>query len=124
MSVARQRKEASKRIALAIQARYRKLVEANGENEIVVATSDLAMCMYENVEFIINVLRHYGGLEARFEPLTSKAANDPLKPPAPLPDISALVNEPVKADCICPPLEAGIIGYKHMTSCPQFEPAE
>lgn len=126
MSVGRNRKEASKRLALAVQARYRKLIEAGkDETALAVATADLAMVMYENVEFIINVLRHFGGLEARFEAMTSVkvADNDSIAPPAPLPDISALVNEPVKADCICPPMEPGIIGYKHMTSCPQFEPA-
>lgn len=72
MSVVRARKEAAKRLALALQTRYRRLIESNGksEDEIVVATSDMAMGLYENVEFIINVLKDYGGLEARFEPMT------------------------------------------------------
>jgi hypothetical protein len=116
------RKEASKRLALNIQQRYRRLVEAQseGEDALAVATADMAMIMYENVEFIINVLRDYGGLEAKFEPLTTKVAAAGTV--TPLPDISALVAAPAVPDkCTCPPMEPGIIGYKHMTSCPQFE---
>lgn len=91
MSVARARREAAKRLALAVQQRYRKLVESNGQGEdaIVIATADLATCMYENVEFIINVLRDYGGLQANFEPMTSSAPA-PKAPANDLPPVPAI----------------------------------
>lgn len=63
MSVSRQRKEAAKVLGLAIQARYRKLLDASGENEITVATVDLATALYENVEFIIWILKSEGGMK-------------------------------------------------------------
>lgn len=130
----RARKDAAKQLALALQQRYRRLVEANGgpEDEIVIATADLAQCMYENVEFTINVLRAWGGLEAKFEPLTSPNAGVRIPAseqfPAPandLPDISALTTPAAPTldlKCQCPPLEPGIIGNRHMTSCPEFRP--
>lgn len=63
MSAARDRKDAAKVLGLAIQARYRKLLEASGENEITVATVDLATALYENVEFIIWILKSEGGMK-------------------------------------------------------------
>lgn len=112
----RARRDAAKRLAIALQTRYRKLLEASGEDEIVIATSDLAQCMYENIEFVIWGLKSLGGLyppppeELRRISPTASPANDPRPaPPEPL--------------CTCPPLEAGIIGReRHMTSCPHFTP--
>ena len=119
------RKEASKRLGLKLTQDYRALVLASGSDEIQAAAIELGNTFNTNVEFIINVLKAFGGMEVKFEPLTTRARTLPNVPanddPA-LPDITALVNAPVKGDCICPPLEAGIIGYKHMTSCPQFNP--
>lgn len=134
------RKEAAKRLGLKLQKDYRGLVEAVGSDEVSTAAIVLGDTFNSNIEFIINVLKDYGGMEVKFEPM---ARTNPALLPLPdpdndtiggkvimhdqgdpkLPDISALVNEPVKADCICPPMEPGIIGYKHMTSCPQFVPA-
>jgi len=62
MSISRQRKDASKALGIAIQQRYEKLVNATGEDATVVATVDLAQTMYDNVEFVIWVLKTYGGL--------------------------------------------------------------
>lgn len=115
---ARSRRDAAKMLAVALQSRYRKLLEATGEDEIVVATGDLAQCMYENIEFVIWALKHLGG----------------LKPPPPeeLRKITAaqhhyqqkiVTPEPLDLPCVCPPMEPGIIGYKHMASCPKFVPA-
>lgn len=118
------RKEASKRLALALQRDYRGLVEAVGADDIQNAAIALGDTFNKNIEFIINVLRDYGGLEAKFEPLTRRSPSLPPIPANDLPDITALVNSPVKADCICQPLEAGIIGSAHMTSCPQFNPGK
>lgn len=49
---------------------YRALVEANDQSEIEIAAIQLGNTFNENVEFIINVLKAYGGLDATFEPLT------------------------------------------------------
>lgn len=118
------RKEASKRLGLKLMKDYRALAEAAGTDDIQAAAIELGNTFNTNVEFIINVLRHYGGLEASFEPLTKAAIpNIPANDEPTLPDITALVNAPTKSDCICAPLEHGIIGAKHMTSCPQFVPA-
>lgn len=117
------RKEASKRLGLALMRDYRALVEANGQDEIQNAAIALGNTFNQNVEFIINVLKAYGGMEVRFEPMTRRVPNVPANDtPSPLPDITALVNAPAKSECICPPLEPGIIGYKHMASCPLFDP--
>jgi hypothetical protein len=70
MSVARQRKEKAKRIALDLGAKYRGLVEAKGEDEIGTAAILLGDCFNTHIEFIINALRDYGGLETKWEPMT------------------------------------------------------
>jgi hypothetical protein len=120
----RSRRDAAKVLAVALQTRYRKLLEATGENEIVIATADLAQCMYENVEFVIWALKSQGGMNPpppeQLRKITApQPANDSrfTKPPA------FVLEEPVKDECTCPPLEAGIIGRdRHMTSCPKFVP--
>lgn len=58
----RSRRDASKVLAIALQTRYRRLLEASGEDNIVVATSDLAQCMYENIEFVIWALKSQAGM--------------------------------------------------------------
>ena len=64
MSVIRARKEASKRLGLALEQKYRRLVLAgNDQNEIVEATVDLATCFNDNIEFILWVLKSFGGLD-------------------------------------------------------------
>lgn len=125
MSVGRNRKEAAKRLGIAIHQRYEKLVTAVGEDEITVATVDLAQVMYENVEFVIWALKKMGGLnpappeEIKRAPRRSRPtpANDlPTLPPA-LTGAAPVVEE----KCTCPVLEHGIIGRdKHATSCPLY----
>ena len=61
MSVARHRREASKRLGLD---------EAQGQDEIAAASVELGTLFSDNIEFTINVLKAYGGLEAKFEPMT------------------------------------------------------
>lgn len=126
MSVGRNRKEAAKRLGIAIHQRYEKLVTAVGEDEITVATVDLAQVMYENVEFVIWALKKMGGLnpappeEIKRVSLTRPTpANDlPTLPPV-LTGAAPVVEE----KCTCPVLEHGIIGRdKHMTACPQYVP--
>lgn len=119
------RKEASKRLGLKLMKEYRALVEANGTEEIQAAAIELGNTFNSNVEFIINVLKAFGGMEVKFEPLTTaKMPNIPANDEPTLPDITALVNQPtLPNDCCCPVLGAGIIGRdRHMTSCPQFRP--
>lgn len=123
----RSRRNAAKTLGIALQTRYRKLLEATGEDAIVVATADLAQCMYENVEFVIWALKAQGGMnppppeELRKITPPQPANDDPRfrKPPALEIDPPA----PIPARCTCPPLEHGIIGRdRHMTSCPSFVP--
>jgi hypothetical protein len=119
----RARRDAAKMLGIALQTRYRRLLEASGEDEIVIATGDLAQVMYENVEFVIWALKSVGGLNPpppeQLRKITSpRPANDAprfAKPPA-------AVDPILPSECICPPQEPGIIGYKHMTSCPMFVP--
>lgn len=129
----RARREAAKRLGIALQTRYRKLLSATGEDETVIATADLAQCMYENIEFVIWSLKSIGGMHPpppeELRTITTRPpmpANDPRfqKPPVP---IAFTLSDRIKAlcdlPCTCPPLEAGIIGRdRHMTSCPKFVP--
>lgn len=72
MSAARARKEAARRLGIDLQTKYRALVEASGNDEIQAAAIILGDAFNSNIEFIINVLKHYGGLDVRFEPLTRR----------------------------------------------------
>lgn len=58
----RSRRDAAKVLGVALQMRYRLLLEACGEDETVAATADLAQCMYENIEFVIWALKVQGGM--------------------------------------------------------------
>lgn len=126
----RSRRDASKVLAVALQTRLRRLYDAqnnNVEDEIVIATADLAQCMYENIEFVIWALKSQGGMNPpppeqlrRITPIPAPANEDPrfVKPP-----VLEIENDPVADECTCPPLEAGIIGReRHMTSCPKYVP--
>lgn len=84
LTKARARKEAAKVLGIALQTRYRKFLESAGdENATVIATADLAQCMYENVEFVIWALKTVGGLNPpppeelrKVSPPTPMPAND------------------------------------------------
>ncbi len=62
MSVNRAKKEASKRLGIALEGRYRDLVLATGEDEVAGAAVELGQCFNDNIEFIIWVLKTHGGL--------------------------------------------------------------
>lgn len=79
MSAARARKEAAKRLGLALMQDYRALVEASGTDAVQTAAIKLGDTFNTNIEFIINVLKAYGGLDVSFEPLTRAS---PSLPPA------------------------------------------
>lgn len=134
----RARRDAAKVLAIALQTRLRRLYDAqasNVENEIVVATADMAQVMYENIEFVIWALKSQGGMNPpppeELRPVSKShvapPANDPRFQKPPVPVLEETLNETLaKAGldtCTCPPLEAGIIGRdRHMTSCPKFVP--
>lgn len=126
----RARRDAAKVLAIALQTRLRRLYDAqasNVENEIVVATADMAQVMYENIEFVIWALKSQGGMNPpppeELRPVSKShvapPANDPrfAKPP------EFTLEESIPNECTCPPLEARIIGRdRHMASCPKFVP--
>jgi hypothetical protein len=123
LSKPRARQEAAKVLGIALQTRYRKFLESAGdENATVVATADLAQCMYENVEFVIWALKSVGGMNPpppeelrQISKPTQQPAND-IPPPQP-------VKPPLDLLCTCPPLDYGILfRERHMTSCPKFKP--
>lgn len=129
MSVSRARKQAAAKLGGEIQMRYQRLVTAVGQDEIAIAATDLGMIFNDNVEFIIWALKTYGGLNPKPPERVKRPA--PVPPPAAndLPVLSADLVKPsgkaakiVPSACVCPPLEPGIIGPKHMASCPEFEP--
>lgn len=119
----RARRDAAKVLAMALQTRYRRFLESAGdENATVIATGDLAQCMYENIEFIMWALKTVGGMAPPPPHELSRisgpqyAANSNFDAP----------NEPkpvLDLPCTCPPLEHGILfRERHMTSCPKFVP--
>lgn len=63
MSGVRDRKEASKRLGIALQAAYRRMLEASGQEEINTAAIELGQLFNDNIEFTIWVLREYGGVQ-------------------------------------------------------------
>lgn len=84
------RKEASRRLGVALQTRYRGLVEASGEAEVQTAAIQLGDLFNTNIEFVINVLKHYGGMDVKFEPMTSSKPKA-SRPANALPEMPALL---------------------------------
>lgn len=111
----RSRRDAAKVLGIALQARYRRLLEASGDDETVVATADLAQAMYENIEFVIWALKTQGGMH----PPPPEILRPISAPTMIAPKFEKLLDLP----CNCLPLEHGIIGHdRHMTSCPKYVP--
>ena len=69
MSVARKRKAAAARLGIEFQKRYERLAFAQGADEVTVAAVDLGTLFQDNIEFVIAVLKDYGGMDVRFERL-------------------------------------------------------
>lgn len=116
----RARRDAAKMLGIALSTRYRRFLESAGdEDATVVATADLAQCMYENVEFIIWALKHVGGLNPPPPEELRKITAPGLTAVPPKPEPKSL-----DLPCTCPPLEHGILFRdRHMTSCPKYVPA-
>jgi hypothetical protein len=136
----RARKVASKNLGIALQTAYRRLIEANGSDDVQVAAIELGQVFNTNIEFIIWVLKEFGGTN-QMPPERKFAVNIPaplatkdkpalsIVPPAnvneenKLPVLGELLTgetpkkrsrkkpeEVIPKGCTCPPLEAGIIG--------------
>lgn len=63
MSTSRDRKEAAKRLGLALGVDYHRLLEASGEEEISDAAIKLGQTVNDNIEFICWCLKEFGGLQ-------------------------------------------------------------
>lgn len=63
MSASRDRKEAAKRLGIALAADYRRMIEASGPEAINEAAVTLGTNFNTNIEFIIWVLKEYGGVD-------------------------------------------------------------
>lgn len=63
MTASRDRKEAAKRLGFALAAKYRAMLDADGPDAINAAAMDLGSCFNDNIEFIMWVLKEYGGVE-------------------------------------------------------------
>jgi hypothetical protein len=79
MSPVRARREASKRLGLALQLRYMRLLEATGDDEVAAAAVELGSTFNDNIEFIVQVLKSFGGLDVKFETIRQTPANDAPK---------------------------------------------
>lgn len=71
------RKQAAAKLGVAMQDRHQKLALAVGEEEIAQAAVELGKVFNDNIEFIIWVLKHHGGLNPT--PITPRRA--PATPP-------------------------------------------
>jgi hypothetical protein len=63
MSAARDRKQAAKMLGITMQAQLRALLEAQGNDEIQTAAIILGDTFNRNSEFIVWVLKEFGGVE-------------------------------------------------------------
>lgn len=63
------RKQAAAKLGIALHTRHQTLALAVGEEEVAKAAVDLGQVFNDNIEFIIWVLKHHGGLNpAPIEP--------------------------------------------------------
>lgn len=117
----RERKEAAKQLGIALQAKYRALLEATGDKEVSLAAVNLGALFNQNIESIIWFLKEYGGVKQMpLQRQNKRPAPPPPEPANDVPPMPAIFAQP----CTCPPIEAGIIGGgRHMTACPQYMPA-
>ena len=63
MSKAQDRKEAARRLGIALQADYRRMLEADGQEAISEAAMQLGQTFNNNIEFITWVLKEFGGVQ-------------------------------------------------------------
>lgn len=63
MSTARNRRTAAARLGLELQKRHRNLATAVGQDEIAKAAVDLGQLFNDNIEFVVWVMKEFGGIE-------------------------------------------------------------
>lgn len=137
----RARKVASKNLGIALQVAYRNMIEAEGNDAVQFAAIELGQVFNTNIEFIIWVLKEFGGAkqmpaERQFaqksvftqpKPALTIVPSEHVNEENKLPTLDSVLTgkkapeEVIPKGCTCPPLEAGIIGRdRHMTSCPEY----
>lgn len=62
MSASRDRKEAARKLGIALGIQHRRLVEASGDEAISAAAVNLGQTFNDNIEFIVWVLKEFGGV--------------------------------------------------------------
>lgn len=82
MTASRNRKDAAKHLGIALAADYRRMIEASGEEAISQAAMTLGTNFNTNIEFIIWVLREYGGVDQMPFPPRHKPMNGLPRLPA------------------------------------------
>lgn len=125
VNTARERKDISKRLGIALGALYRRVLESENEEQAVAATLEIANVFDRHAEFIIWVLKEYGGaVQKPYTDPTWKRRSPPPPAANDLPKLdTGLTGVLPPGECTCPPPEPGIIQAKgHMTSCPLYEP--
>lgn len=60
---ARDRKDTAAKLGIKLQAEYRAMIDATGENEISNAAIQLGITFNSNIEFICWVLKEFGGVD-------------------------------------------------------------
>ena len=63
MSNARNRRTAAARLGIEFQKRHRALTLAAGEDEITQAAVNLGQLFNDNIEFVVWVMKEFGGIE-------------------------------------------------------------
>jgi len=67
MSASTDRKQAAKILGVTMQAQLKALQEAQGSKDIQIAAIQLGDTFNQNIEFVIGILKDYGGMHIRFE---------------------------------------------------------
>lgn len=97
MTAARDRKEAAKRLGFALQAHYRALLEAQGNDAVQTAAIELGNLFNQNIEAICWFLKAYGGVQQMPFERQRRAANDEPKA-AMLPAVPAIFSAGADVD--------------------------
>lgn len=85
MTASRARKEAAKRLGIALQVQYRALLEAVGNDAVQDAAIELGGTFNANIEAIIWFLKEYGGVQQM--PLEPQHRTTTPMPPLKMPEI-------------------------------------
>lgn len=121
MTASRDRRDAAKNLGVALQVKYREMLnaQASGDGDLIVAaTLPVADLMNSNIEFVIWVLKEYGGMSQRPpERVSKRPATNPLPK---MPEAFSSMPEPKAAKagvCNCGADEDSV-KTGHRSSCP------